>query len=338
MWGLLTLALWLDEDIESDVPVSESLFYNLEFHFLPTMARNNPEWRRIHIKAPLIADLPCDGRGTVATGISCGVDSLYTLATHSDGNVPPSHRINTLCFFNAGAAYYPGQPLRTPLVEGRLAKARKFAREGGYDFLFVESNLAHVYARHHPYLHLENHTYIMLFCTYMVQGALRHYYYSSGYPYNEFWLRATAAGGSSAGHYDLFTLKMASIAGLQYHSTGGDVTRLEKTRLLAGYEPATRHLNVCVKDVENCCTCGKCLRTIFSLEVLGVLDKFAAVFDIAKFNANRPFWLQELYMGATYQHDLFAQELLPYFRHEITWRMRLRTRLAAAKGRWLRRG
>lgn len=335
VWGLLTLAMFLGEDIESDLPISESLYYNLEFHFIPTLTQNTPEWKRIHIKTPLIPDMMSQERNIIATGISCGVDSLYTVASHSVSNIPHSHKINTLAFFNAGSSYYPNQPLQTPLVNGRIKLAQDFAEEYGFKFLFIESDIIQVYAKYHSYSHAENHTYSMLFCTYMIQGALRHYYYSSAYSYNEFSFKAIAEQNGSAGHYDLFTLKMASIAGLQYHSTGSDVTRFGKTKYLVNYQPARKYLNVCVKDIVNCCTCNKCLRTIFTLDALGALSKFSNVFDIEKFNKNRKFWLQELYMGAKYDHDILLQEILPYFQHEITLIMKLRTFLVSVKRRFM---
>lgn len=331
VWGLMTLAMSLGMDIESEIPISKSLYYNLEYHFIDSLSYHNAEWRRIHIKAPLMDDVQNNQAHIVATGISCGIDSLYTIATHTDSNTPDSHTINTLAFFNAGASYYPDQPLRSDLVNARIDMARHFARDYGYNFLFVESNLPQIIAKYHAYSHVENHTYMMLFCTYMLQGSIDHYYYSSGYSYDKFSFNAIAKNHGDAAYYDLFTLSMASIGNLKYHSTGGSVTRFEKTKALVDYTPAQRYLNVCVRTIVNCCTCYKCIRTIFSLEALGATDKFSSVFDFKKFNSNRNFWLKELYYGATYGGDLFSKEIAPYFGNEFTLGIKIRAAISALK-------
>lgn len=336
VWGILTLAMFMGYDIVSAIPISESLYYNLKYHFIPTLATNNKEWETIDIKVPTLPDIKSENRCIVATGISCGIDSLYSVQSHSTG-LPNSHLLNTLAYFNAGSSYYQGDcSMQTELAEGRRRLAEKFAEEYGYNLLYIESNLPLIYSKYHAYSHVENHTYIMLFCSYMIQGSIRHYYYSSGYSYNEFSFEAIEKIHGDASHYDLFTLKMASIGGMQYHSTGAEVTRFEKTRSLVNYEPAQRHLNVCVQSLSNCCTCSKCIRTIFTLEALGALEKFSDVFDIDKFQQRRSFWLQELYKAATYDNDILMQEILPYFTKEITIKMKLRTFLSSIKSKHIK--
>lgn len=337
VWGLLPLAMFLGEDICSDSPISESLYYNLEYHFIEMLTRNNKEWKRIHIHAPLITDIcQCDRQINV-TGISCGVDSLYTVATHSDNNIPQSHRINTLAFFNCGASYIPGRSVHTDLNDGRQQMAEEFAKEYGYHFLYIESNLPQIYEKYTSYNHVTNHTYMMLFCSYFLQGSIGHYYYSSGYSYNEFSFNALAENHGDASHYDLFTLDMASIGGLHYHSTGGNVTRFEKIKLITNYKPAQNYLNVCVKSLENCCTCNKCLRTIFSLEALGTMDNFKNVFpNYEEIMKRRIFYITELYYNAKYNNDIMLQEILPYFEKEITVGVKVHCFLANFKRRILK--
>ncbi len=63
---------------------------------------------------------------------------------------------------------------------------------------------------------------------------------------------------------------------------GVTISRLEKARLVARWEPALRHLRVCNKpDLYqrgqlNCGTCEKCIRTMLELLVAGVLDRTVA--------------------------------------------------------------
>ena len=57
------------------------------------------------------------------------------------------------------------------------------------------------------------------------------------------------------------------------------VTRLEKIRAIAGEQIMQRHVRVCWKNVGsqmNCTQCEKCIRTMITLDVCGMLDRFEA--------------------------------------------------------------
>ena len=108
-------------DIESKLPISEELYYNLHFHFIDSLIQANPNFHRVQINAPLTQanNISFNNKNIVATGISCGVDSLYTIATHGkQSSIPSDYKLNALCFFNVGAAmkvnYEP-----SALIEGR---------------------------------------------------------------------------------------------------------------------------------------------------------------------------------------------------------------------------
>lgn len=77
VWGLLQFAINRGYDIESTLPITEDLWYNLEMNLIDPLAAN-PGMHRIHIQAPLVPVM--NHAKIVATGISCGVDSLYTIA------------------------------------------------------------------------------------------------------------------------------------------------------------------------------------------------------------------------------------------------------------------
>lgn len=97
--GFLYFALKQGYNIESHLPISEELYYNLEYHFIDAICMGNPHLHRIKIKAPTINGIQDLSQKTlVATGISCGIDSLYTIATHSTADIPKSFKLNTLCF------------------------------------------------------------------------------------------------------------------------------------------------------------------------------------------------------------------------------------------------
>ena len=300
VWGLLHFAMKTGADIVSALPITDELYYNLTYHYIPTLVTAKEEFKPISIKSPLISciESTCE---VVATGISCGVDSL-----------------NTLAFFNAGSSMKGGNTLRTPLVQGRLELAEKFAKEYGFKFLFIESNIHLLIHKYIGYDHVAQNTLMMLFCTYHLQSIIGKYYYSSGYYYLEFRF------GKDPEEYALFNIFNASIGKIKYYSTGADVNRVDKTKALIDYEPAHKFLNVCVDSVENDSTCFKCVRTMLTLDGLKALDKFKDVFNVDYYYANRFNFLKELYIRAKFKKDGFMQEIYPLFKDEFTLRFRIK--------------
>lgn len=320
--GLLMFAIKNGYDFVSDLPITDELKYNLETHLIPPLCNANPGFHHTLIKAPILPPIKRKAQ-VVATGISCGIDSLYTIQQHSTANLPDSRRINTLAFFNVGSSMKGGE-LHTSLVEGRYQLAKKFAKEYNYSFLFVESNLHLIINKYTPYSHIENHTYMALFCLNIILPYLKTYYYSSGYSYNNFSLYSNKQKILDCAHYDLLLMFCASIGEVKFYSSGSDKSRLEKTRALLDYEPAQKYLNVCVNNVENDGICFKCIRTLLAIDALGGIDKFSKVFDVDAYKRSRFFYLKRLYLDAKFKNNEFYKEILPYFKHELTLFMKLR--------------
>ena len=319
--GLLMFAIKNGYDFVSDLPITDELKYNLETHLIPPLCNANPGFHHTLIKAPILPPIKRKAQ-VVATGISCGIDSLYTIQQHSTANLPDSRRINTLAFFNVGSSMKGGE-LHTSLVEGRYQLAKKFAKEYNYSFLFVESNLHLIINKYTPYSHIENHTYMALFCLNIILPYLKTYYYSSGYSYNNFSLYSNKQKILDCAHYDLLLMFCASIGEVKFYSSGSDKSRLEKTRALLDYEPAQKYLNVCVNNVENDGICFKCIRTLLAIDALGGIDKFSKVFDVDAYKRSRFFYLKRLYLDAKFKNNEFYKEILPYFKHELTLFMKL---------------
>lgn len=320
--GLLMFAIKNGFDFASDLPITDELKYNLDYHLIPALCGPNPTFHRTHIKAPTISPIKRVAE-IIATGISCGIDSLYTIQQHSATDLPDCRRINTLAFFNVGSSMKGGE-LHTSLVEGRYQLAKKFAKEYNYSFLFVESNLHLIINKYTPYSHIENHTYMALFCLNIILPYLKTYYYSSGYSYNNFSLYSNKQKILDCAHYDLLLMFCASIGEVKFYSSGSDKSRLEKTRALLDYEPAQKYLNVCVNNVENDGICFKCIRTLLAIDALGGIDKFSKVFDVDAYKRSRFFYLKRLYLDAKFKNNEFYKEILPYFKHELTLFMKLR--------------
>ena len=143
-----------------------------------------------------------------------------------------------------------------------------------------------------------------LSCIYALQGAFAKYFYSAGCSIREFsCVKSKENFQLDAAHYDMLTLNSASIPGLDFISTGGSLDRIAKTKTIADYDPAYKYLNVCVTAVENDSTCFKCVRTMLTLDALGKLDKFSAVFDVQYYMNHRKKYIERMYADGKFRSE-----------------------------------
>lgn len=93
---------------------------------------------------------------------------------------------------------------------------------------------------------------------------------------------------------------------LKIRHDGFVLSRLDKVRLVAGWEPALMNLRVCNRqqeyrsDMLNCGRCEKCLRTMLELKLLGALERTKAFPEVdlmegyRKLPELRPYYYPEL--------------------------------------------
>lgn len=316
--GFIIMAIRTNRDIKSDIPISESLYYRITQDLIPGLCLE-PDVYSPHISCPIIQDLkPSETQKIVATGISCGVDSLYSVMLHTN-NACDSFNLNSLVFLNAGAHHFGTSVQSRSLYEGRLELAKQFCKEVNLDLIEISTNLPEIIERHQEkYEHIEHHTFTMLSCILMMQKGVSKYYYSGGYPYAEFDCKLNPDQILGSAHYDLLTLFCASNQNIHFYSSGGSVTRLNKIISLGNYKPSEQYLNVCVADIKNCGHCFKCKRTLLELDAAGTLDKYGAVFNIEEYKNNRKSRILEGYRSLLRGDDSSLNELKSFFEKELT--------------------
>lgn len=308
----LNYAMRNHHDIVSLNPVTEDLLYNIETYLIPALIENNPDFYNVKITSETSNEiLPSAGR--VGTGISCGVDSLNALASHT-GSKFPNHNITTLTFNNVGS-HGVGEEAHK-LYESRIHRPRQFADEYGFEFVASDSNLMDVIEQNH----FKTHTYSSMFPVFCLQKLYSVYNYaSSGYKYREFNLKDLPQ--SSCGSYELLSLQVFSTPQIKILSEGMGFTRLAKLKNVVNYQPSYRYLNVCLKEGDNCGVCEKCVRTLLGIDALGALEKYRNVFDIDAYKSNRGWYLQQMiYRIKEKKHDYF--EMYPYFKNDISLMMK----------------
>ena len=140
----------------------------------------------------------------------------------------------------------------------------------------------------------------------LLQKLFSKFYFSSSFPYNEIGVRLVP----DTSFVDPIALPLLSTETLECLSTGASYTRVQKTKLIAQLEASRRYLNVCVDSNasgKNCSVCFKCARTLLTLEILGLLNEYQAIFDVAKYQKFRTRYLIRLLRN---RNGIFEREIL----------------------------
>jgi hypothetical protein len=174
----------------------------------------------------------------------------------------------------------------------------------------------------------------------LLQGGLRRFLYSSGQSYSGVFVKPTktlAAG-------DPITVPMLGTESLEAHLVGSEYTRIEKTAKVMEVADSWWSLDVCAGGTRgeegNCSRCWKCMGTMFTLELLGGLDRYCEVFDLDSYRGQ----LRSFLARALRSHDPLEREMIEYGRkrgYSFPLSSRLRSLPAVSKGRrgalWLLR-
>lgn len=211
--------------------------------------------------------------GGVLTGLSGGVDSFCVLADHLD-------RITHLLFNDVGSHAGGGRAL----FRERVRRLEPVAAALGLPIVRVTSNLDSFYAKSFQQTHTLRNASVAL----LLSGGIGQYLYASAFAYG------AICGGPSKdlATADPVTLPLASTEAVDLVAVGSEYTRVEKTVKVAGVALSHDALDVCVNDGHeappiNCSACWKCMRTLATLEIAGMLDRYRAVFDFDAYRARR---------------------------------------------------
>lgn len=275
--GLFLLALKEGENIKVNAPISERLYYTLNTYLLPLFAEING-YEKIAIHCDELVNDVLQNFGAVGTGLSCGIDSFSTIYKHLVDDCPNDYQITHFTFFNVGSNGTLGGEKARNLFKKRLEIVNSCALELGKELITLDSNISEI-------LQLgfyETHTYRNISACLALQKLFKVYYYSSSYSLRYFNLKP-----GSCGHYDIFNMSMLSTETLNFFSTCPYHTRVDKTKIVSIFEPAYKYLNVCIRDGENCGECEKCVRTLFTLELLGKLENFSSIFNLENYYKQR---------------------------------------------------
>jgi len=283
--ALLMPAMAAGEDIRVAGAISEQLLYSFSGRYQTLLRQVMPALRPITIHAAHRISHQERDAG-VATGFSGGVDSFSALFDHWFRPVPRRFRLTHLLYHNVGSHSGGGEAL----FRERYARLAPTAARLGLPFISVNSNLGDFYP---PGLGFQQtHTPRNAAAALVLQRGLSRYYYASTYAYRDVFVGPSY----DMAYSDPVAVPMLSTEAMQAVSVGGEHRRVEKILEVADIPESWNVLDVCVwaREAGNCSRCWKCLRTLLTLEIGGVLDRYAGVFDLDQYRRVRPRYMGEV--------------------------------------------
>lgn len=279
------MAMYYGEDVEIDGLVSKRLYKNLTQYMMPFIKSLKTDFKLVNVKVKGYKEAEKNGLGVVGTGFSGGVDSFSTIICRYENESDLEYKINCLFFFNLGQ--YPGKTAedRYKNAMEHYENSKRFSDEVGLPFVFLDSNMFDYYL---PQWEYDAGTLCRISAILALQRAISKYYIAGSYHYLQ---QNTSETKHLDDIGDSFIYYVVSPASTEIILDGGQFYRSDKVVQLSSYQPATRHLNVCVNPnldlskEKNCSICHKCLRTLIDLDSLGKLEDFSDVFDIDKYHA-----------------------------------------------------
>ncbi len=279
--SLLIPAMAVGEDIHIHGAVSERLFFFLSGPYQRILQHIHPGLQRIRLfPAELRTQAPRPAG--VAAGFTGGIDSFSLLADHHyASHVPGGFRVTHLLFHNTGSH---GREERSGnLFQERGQHIRGIADRIHLPLVIVDSNVASFFPRRLGYVHTitQRNAAIPL----ILQGGIGRCLIASSYSYPQVVIGGTRGMTFS----DPVTLPMLSTEALELLSVGGQYTRVEKVLQVAEIPDTYDSLDVCFRQRQggNCSTCPKCVRTLLTLEIAGLLERYAPSFDLEAYRRGR---------------------------------------------------
>ena len=311
--AMLWYAMVTGSDVEVVAPLSERLSFYTQKFLIPALCRRS--YRRIKLLGPIISD-SYTNIGAVGTGMSCGVDSFYTLQEYTKPNIPQKYRLTHLAYFNMGAIFHPNRAEKKKytlkefyettdrMSEEKRANAQEVANRSNMPLVYVKSNLDSDY-----YRGAYGHTglYRNFAMALSLQGMFSVFLCSSaGWP-DYFDLSLT----EGSAHYESLLCNCLSTESLSF-ILSDYTTRAEKTFAIADNTLAQKYLDVCF-CFNSCGKCTKCRRTLVTLDLIDKVDLYNQIFDIDDFKEHRIdsyVWLLNTKDGNQYDDNaVFAKEL-----------------------------
>ena len=266
-------------DFRSEYPISPELLYRVTYQFVPQMIRCMPE-KKLHsveIEAPIKEIASVDNWGGI--DMNCDIDSEAAFYYYSRLIDVPDSSVTHLIYFNTGAHR------QDDIVQEEIADVKHFRERARRALIVINSNLADVI--HDAFGDADyrlSHTFRNCGAVVILQNYFRRFYCPTAINLDEFRVDTDR----DCEYYARWFLPFISTERLRFHPAAcRAATRFEKLQLLSTYNYSFDTLHVCKQSGKNCGHCDDCRWTLVALDVLDMLKRYKAVFDIEDYRLHR---------------------------------------------------
>lgn len=298
--ALLIPAMARGEAINLAAAISERLHYNLDA-LQSLLLEVMPFLKRSAVRAAALDGARTAAHG-VATGLSGGIDSFTTLGDHHYAAASDGFRITHLLYNNVGSHDLGGEAT----FRRRFARLLPLTEHLGLPFIDVNSNLDSFYTGRLTFQ--QTHTLRNASVALLLGRGIGRFMYASTHRF-----RDVAVGPHySSGPTDTISLPLLATESTDCFSVGSQYSRLEKTLRVSMLPDSYEFLDVCNRNwtPKNCGNCGKCKRTLLTLEIAGKLQAYDRVFDLAAYRKVR-----DRYLGRVFHdRDVYSREIAEFAR------------------------
>lgn len=302
-------------DIRCELPITEMFLHNIEEFLIPAITKGDARAKEFKIHAKTLKE-PLQSAGAVATAVTCGVDSTYTIKRYTQDKYEKM-KLTHLVVGSLSLDLWDIKDTKD-LYEweekygSRFARYKVAAEYTELPLIKIFTNFVDFITKRNEnnptYAHIRTHVYITMGAILCLEKLISIYLFAGSYPLNDFSLKDNLM--TDAAHYDLLTTSVLNHPGFMCFSGGGSITRIEKLLELTTYPLAKKILHPCFKNTKRNCSqpgCSKCMRDLFTLDCYDKLDELSEVYDIQHYKDNLS---EYLYAAMKFKENPFFVENL----------------------------
>ena len=314
----LMYAMKSHQDIVVNAPVSRRLLYHIIYDIQPLFTKLIPGSRCVQVSVPNEECTILKGKA-VGCGCSLGVDSMSALYKHLGDEVMEEYRVTHLALFNSGQLGYLNKESDESSFRKAVEGITSFSKETNLPIVAVNSNLNDFYVEAGFKTATSRFVVSTLSCPLALQKLFGKYIFASSTPIQSFELNIKDQSFAEVAYVSLL-----STEGTEFVLADSAVTRVEKTEFIRHNPLTPKYLDVCWavqvassithdrrwlrdKTKKNCGWCDKCLRTLFTLELLGEdLQRYGEIFDLSKYYAHKGAFVKAVILNR-YQNHMYME-------------------------------
>lgn len=310
--ALLWYAMITESDIQFSVPMSKRMYEGITKKLIPKLAKDG---RRQIKLIGAVSDEPLWNDGGVVTGLTCGVDSTYTLHKYEQEDIAKENKLTHIVYCHMDYLFpyiEPPYDIDEVIAEHErkynkkdIENARIMAMQHRLPHIEIKTNFDRDYYRGGL---IYNGAYRYFSSTMLLEHLFSKYIFSSSGTGDD-----KEEVSLFKAHYEDFLSECCSTE--NFHIIMGDhEERFNKLKAIADDTYFQKMVSVCdnveTESEKNCGECFGCWRTMVPLDMLGKLDKFDESFDLDKYYSNRRNIFEEMIRFSMSIESDFAKKMV----------------------------